>query len=97
MSMPLTELFLDDQAFPYELLSGSKSVLLWKFLLDSLADPDNVPHILKWENKESGIFKFVDTGAVAKMWGQQKRKQDMNFEKLSRGIRYVLLRGGHSI
>ncbi|XP_064602506.1 ETS-related transcription factor Elf-1-like isoform X2 [Liolophura sinensis] len=67
---------------------GSKSVLLWKFLLDSLADPDNVPHILKWENKESGIFKFVDTGAVAKMWGQQKRKQDMNFEKLSRGIRH---------
>lgn len=65
--------------------SGAKNILLWKFLLAELSAP-NTPWI-KWVNKTEGTFRFMDTVEVSKRWGQKKQKADMNFEKLSRGIR----------
>ncbi|XP_045174782.1 protein C-ets-1-like isoform X2 [Mercenaria mercenaria] len=65
---------------------GAKNILLWKFLLGELRKP-NSNHI-KWENEREGIFKFVDTAECSRLWGQMKKKEDMNFEKLSRGIRH---------
>jgi ETS translocation variant 6/7 len=48
------------------------------------------PSIIKWLNKEKGIFKIVKPDLVAELWGAQKnRKTDkkMNYEKMARGMR----------
>ncbi|XP_048781226.2 ETS-related transcription factor Elf-1-like [Ostrea edulis] len=65
---------------------GAKNILLWKFLLAELSTP-NAGYI-KWVNKHEGTFRFMDTVEVSRRWGQKKQKTDMNFEKLSRGIRH---------
>lgn len=64
--------------------SGAKNVLLWKFLLQKLDDRSD---LIQWIDIRKGVFKFLDTQEVSRLWGEKKRKQDMNFEKLSRGIR----------
>ncbi|OWF55665.1 protein C-ets-2-like [Mizuhopecten yessoensis] len=70
---------------------GAKNILLWKFLLDELADVHQ-KHI-RWISCKEGTFRFVDTAEISKMWGAKKRKNDMNFEKLSRGIRHYYKSG----
>ncbi|XP_050408631.1 ETS-related transcription factor Elf-4 isoform X2 [Patella vulgata] len=70
---------------------GAKHNLLWKFLLQKLDDPYN--KCVSWVDKEGGTFKFEDTVTISKEWGSRKRKNDMNFEKLSRGIRHYYKSG----
>ncbi|XP_076450601.1 uncharacterized protein LOC143286752 [Babylonia areolata] len=69
---------------------GAKRNLLWKFLLWTL---DHHSDVVCWTNVEEGTFKFVDTARVSTLWGQRKKKADMTFEKLSRGIRHYYKRG----
>ncbi|KAK6191449.1 hypothetical protein SNE40_003136 [Patella caerulea] len=70
---------------------GAKHNLLWKFLLQKLDDPNN--NCVSWVSKKEGTFKFEDTVTISKEWGSRKRKSDMNFEKLSRGIRHYYKSG----
>lgn len=70
---------------------GNKSgnngqVQLWQFLLELLTDADNRDSI-QWQGEE-GEFKLVQPEAVAQLWGQRKNKPNMNYEKLSRALRY---------
>ncbi|KAL3841369.1 hypothetical protein ACJMK2_019527 [Sinanodonta woodiana] len=65
---------------------GAKNILLWKFLLEQLADR-NATHV-QWLDEKNGVFRFTDTAETSRLWGQLKKKTDMNFEKLSRGIRH---------
>ena len=60
---------------------------LWEFLLEVLLTNDYQP-ILKWTDKENGIFKVVDSEALAKFWGDYRRKPKMDYDKMSRAIRY---------
>ena len=68
---------------------GAKNVLLWKFLLEELKIGKHV----EWTDISQGTFRFVDTCEISRLWGQKKRKDDMNFEKLSRGIRHYYKSG----
>lgn len=87
----------EDERFPMSKSSttkckrGAKNVLLWKFLLEELRKP-NGNHV-QWVDEREGLFRFVDTTEVSKLWGQKKNKDDMNFEKLSRGIRHYYKEG----
>ncbi|CAG2196852.1 ELF1_2_4 [Mytilus edulis] len=68
---------------------GAKNVLLWKFLLEELKKGKHV----EWTDISQGTFRFVDTSEISRLWGNMKRKDDMNFEKLSRGIRHYYKSG----
>ncbi|XP_033753254.1 ETS-related transcription factor Elf-5-like isoform X2 [Pecten maximus] len=71
----------------------SKGNHLWEFIRDLLKDPQLNPSLLKWEDKESGVFRFVQSEAVAQMWGRKKSNPGMTYEKLSRAMRYYYKRG----
>ncbi|KAK7481513.1 hypothetical protein BaRGS_00027275, partial [Batillaria attramentaria] len=68
--------------------STSKGNHLWEFVRDLLKDPVFNPSLLKWEDKEEGVFKFVQSEAVAQMWGRKKNNPGMTYEKLSRAMRF---------
>lgn len=43
---------------------------------------------VRWESKELGIFRIVDSKRMASLWGQHKRNSTMTYEKLSRSLRW---------
>ncbi|XP_074660265.1 uncharacterized protein LOC141912774 isoform X2 [Tubulanus polymorphus] len=61
---------------------------LWEFIRDLLGNPDFNPKIIKWEDLSAGVFRIVQSQKVAEMWGRKKKNSNMNYEKLSRALRY---------
>lgn len=66
---------------------GSGQIQLWQFLLELLSDSSNAACIT-WEGT-NGEFKLTDPDEVARRWGERKSKPNMNYDKLSRALRYV--------
>ncbi|KAL1505758.1 hypothetical protein ABEB36_005246 [Hypothenemus hampei] len=65
---------------------GSGQIQLWQFLLELLGDSSNAGCIV-WEGA-NGEFKLTDPDEVARRWGERKSKPNMNYDKLSRALRY---------
>lgn len=61
-------------------------IQLWQFLLELLTDKD-CREVIQWIG-DDGEFKLNNPEMVAQMWGQRKNKPTMNYEKLSRALRY---------
>ncbi|XP_032673846.1 DNA-binding protein Ets97D [Odontomachus brunneus] len=61
-------------------------IQLWQFLLELLTDKEHRDAI-QWIGTE-GEFKLSQPEAVAQLWGARKNKPSMNYEKLSRALRY---------
>jgi len=61
-------------------------IQLWQFLLELLTDRGS-RHLIMWVG-ENGEFKLNDPEQVAAQWGRRKNKPAMNYEKLSRALRY---------
>ncbi|CAG02747.1 unnamed protein product [Tetraodon nigroviridis] len=81
------------------------SLQLWQFLVALLDDPSN-SHFIAWtgrgmefkliepEEFESSFFASVSGRvAVARRWGIQKNRPAMNYDKLSRVVRYYYEKG----
>ncbi|XP_027131426.1 ETS domain-containing protein Elk-1 isoform X1 [Larimichthys crocea] len=62
------------------------SITLWQFLLHLLED-QRQHHLISWTG-EDGEFKLLDAEEVARLWGLRKNKHNMNYDKLSRALRY---------
>ncbi|XP_041858931.1 ETS domain-containing protein Elk-1 [Melanotaenia boesemani] len=62
------------------------SITLWQFLLHLLEDQQQ-RHLISWTG-EDGEFKLLDAEEVARLWGLRKNKHNMNYDKLSRALRY---------
>ena len=67
-------------------LAGSGPIQLWQFLLELLLDPSCQDYI-SWTGND-WEFRLSDPDEVARRWGARKNKPKMNYEKLSRGLRY---------
>ncbi|NXP41982.1 FLI1 factor, partial [Leiothrix lutea] len=83
------------QPDPYQILGptssrlanpGSGQIQLWQFLLELLSDSSNA-NCITWEGT-NGEFKMTDPDEVARRWGERKSKPNMNYDKLSRALRY---------
>ncbi|KAJ8267142.1 hypothetical protein GJAV_G00138970 [Gymnothorax javanicus] len=83
------------QLDPYQILGptssrlanpGSGQIQLWQFLLELLSDSAN-SSCITWEGT-NGEFKMTDPDEVARRWGERKSKPNMNYDKLSRALRY---------
>lgn len=66
--------------------TSSGQIQLWQFLLELLTDKQN-RNIIEWQGSE-GEFKLSNPEMVAQLWGERKNKPAMNYEKLSRALRY---------
>lgn len=67
--------------------SGSNGqIQLWQFLLELLTDSE-CRDFIQWVGTE-GEFKLNNPEGVAQLWGLRKNKPTMNYEKLSRALRY---------
>ncbi|XP_067096443.1 ETS domain-containing protein Elk-1 [Osmerus mordax] len=62
------------------------SITLWQFLLHLLKDQSQ-RHLISWTSAD-GEFKLLDAEEVARLWGLRKNKTNMNYDKLSRALRY---------
>jgi ETS translocation variant 6/7 len=63
--------------------------LLWDFLQQLLNDPtQRYTNYIAWKNHDTGVFKIVDPAGLAKLWGIQKNHLSMNYDKMSRALRY---------
>jgi hypothetical protein len=71
--------------------SGNQSykngqIELWQYLLELLEDKQH-SKVIHWIGNE-GVFKMENPEMVAQLWGARKSKPNMNYEKLSRALRY---------
>ncbi|XP_033839277.2 protein C-ets-2-like [Periophthalmus magnuspinnatus] len=66
--------------------TGSGPIQLWQFLLELLTDR-TCQSCISWTG-DGWEFKLTDPDEVALLWGRRKNKPKMNYEKLSRGLRY---------
>lgn len=62
-------------------------IQLWQFLLDILTDKEH-RDIIQWIDGGEGEFRLKQPEKVATLWGERKNKPTMNYEKLSRALRY---------
>jgi hypothetical protein len=69
------------------ILTEKKTGRLWEFIRDLLLNRDYCPSLICWENHDEGVFRFVCSEKVAKLWGSLKENPRMTYEKLSRAMR----------
>lgn len=70
------------------------NIHLYEFILDYLFSTNN-GNDMKWLDKKSGTFKVLNSRQIAKKWGKEKNKRKpMDWEKMSRAIRYYYKKGG---
>ena len=75
----LLELLLNNQVFCF--------VLFFYIIELFLLYENQYKEIITWTNNE-GEFKLVNAEEVARLWGLRKNKLNMNYDKLSRALRY---------
>lgn len=65
---------------------------LWSFFLELLTNEEHY-HKIRWVNSDVAEFAILDNEDVAHLWGQTKNKPNMNYDTMSRGIRYYYNQG----
>lgn len=71
----------------FSFFTAMKGNHLWEFIRDLLKSESYCPKFIRWEDREAGVFRFVNSEAVANMWGRKKNNPQMTYEKLSRAMR----------
>nr|ABI30005.1 B-cell lineage specific activator/TEL oncogene fusion protein [Homo sapiens] len=61
--------------------------LLWDYVYQLLSD-SRYENFIRWEDKESKIFRIVDPNGLARLWGNHKNRTNMTYEKMSRALRH---------
>uniref|UniRef100_A0A8C5GJ60 GA-binding protein alpha chain n=1 Tax=Gouania willdenowi TaxID=441366 RepID=A0A8C5GJ60_GOUWI len=76
----------EERSSPGNRTGNNGQIQLWQFLLELLTDKD-ARDCISWVG-EDGEFKLNQPELVAQKWGLRKNKPTMNYEKLSRALRY---------
>ncbi|XP_033980573.1 ETS domain-containing transcription factor ERF [Trematomus bernacchii] len=75
-----------DWAYKPESSPGSRQIQLWHFILELLRK-EEYHDVIAWQG-DYGEFVIKDPDEVARLWGARKAKPQMNYDKLSRALRY---------
>ncbi|KAI4811083.1 hypothetical protein KUCAC02_014004, partial [Chaenocephalus aceratus] len=63
-----------------------RQIQLWHFILELLRK-EEYHDVIAWQG-DYGEFVIKDPDEVARLWGARKCKPQMNYDKLSRALRY---------
>lgn len=66
---------------------------LCQYLLELLQQPDKYSYMIDWIDKEKGVFKFINSSEVARMWGRRRNKPSMKYENFARSLRTYIAKG----
>lgn len=77
----------------FQLIAMDSAITLWQFLLQLLQEPQH-KHMICWTSN-NGEFKLLQAEEVARLWGIRKNKPNMNYDKLSRALRYYYVKVTH--
>merc|ERR1712179_356463 len=58
------------------------------WIVSLLRSPETNPSVITWEDEPNGKFRVTDSARYAELWGEVKQNPNMNYEKLSRAMRY---------
>ncbi|KAI8433269.1 hypothetical protein MSG28_015339 [Choristoneura fumiferana] len=83
---PIIHTYTDEETYAHTRAGNNGQVQLWQFLLELLTSAEHL-HAIRWHGTE-GEFKLLEPERVARLWGARKHKPAMNYEKLSRALRY---------
>jgi len=73
--------------------SPGTSCKMVQWIVSLLRDPKYNPSVITWQDEANGVFTIKNTVKYAKLWGEKKNNKLMNYEKLSRGMRYYYRNG----
>lgn len=66
-----------------------------EFLLSLLVLPEKYGKLIKWERKETGLFRILKPNDVANLWARTKsNKEHMDYPNMARGIRFAREKSG---
>nr|XP_061789515.1 ETS domain-containing transcription factor ERF-like [Nerophis lumbriciformis] len=82
----MTGFAFPDWAYKPESSPGSRQIQLWHFILELLRK-EEYHDVIAWQG-DYGEFVIKDPDEVARLWGARKCKPQMNYDKLSRALRY---------
>ena len=68
-------------------LNSEKRGTLHEFLLELLVDQHN-QRVISWTSND-GEFRLHKPEEVACLWGLRKNRNNMNYDKMSRSMRYL--------
>ncbi|XP_077371438.1 transcription factor ETV7 isoform X3 [Festucalex cinctus] len=60
---------------------------LWEYVYKMLCD-DQYQEYIRWEDRDSLVFRVVDPNGLAHLWGNHKNRDNMTYEKMSRALRH---------
>ncbi|KAI7806562.1 putative ETS domain-containing transcription factor ERF [Triplophysa rosa] len=86
MLVKMCRLAFPDWAYKPESSPGSRQIQLWHFILELLRK-EEYHDVIAWQG-DYGEFVIKDPDEVARLWGARKCKPQMNYDKLSRALRY---------
>uniref|UniRef100_A0A1A8P517 Transcription factor ETV6 n=1 Tax=Nothobranchius rachovii TaxID=451742 RepID=A0A1A8P517_9TELE len=61
--------------------------LLWDYVYQLLSD-SRYENYIRWEDRESKVFRIIDPNGLARLWGNHKNRTNMTYEKMSRALRH---------
>ena len=64
------------------------SLKITQWIVSLLRDPACNPSVITWQDEAEGVFSIRDSDKFARLWGEVKHNPEMNYEKLSRAMRY---------
>merc|ERR1712038_1170538 len=72
---------------PQQRKKGS-TLKISQWIVKLLRDPETNPSVIRWEDEPAGKFRVINSTAFAQLWAVEKKNPAMNYEKLSRAMRY---------
>jgi len=72
---------------PQQRKKGS-TLKISQWIVELLRNPETNPSVIMWEDEPAGKFRVINSNAFAQLWAKVKKNPLMNYEKLSRAMRY---------
>merc|ERR1712130_554021 len=72
---------------PQQRKKGS-TLKISQWIVELLRNPETNPSVIMWEDEPAGKFRVINSSAFAQLWAKVKKNPAMNYEKLSRAMRY---------